>query len=181
MIFQDKNITMKNGVEAVLRSPKVEEAKMMLDYIIKASGETNFLVRYPEEWDYNIDSEKSFIKGHNDSPNEMLIACFIDGQAAGMCDISFGSGIRDSHRAGIGIAILKEYWNLGIGSAMFTEMIAAAKEHGCEIMELNFVEGNERARHLYEKFGFKVVCEKPNYNKLKDGTYLSDFYMQKYL
>ena len=34
---------------------------------------------------------------------------------------------------------------------------------------------------VYEKFGFRVVAEKPNAFKLKDGTYRSEFYMQKYL
>lgn len=35
--------------------------------------------------------------------------------------------------------------------------------------------------HLYEKFGFRVVSERPNAFKLKDGTYLSEIYMQKCL
>ena len=48
-------------------------------------------------------------------------------------------------------------------------------------MELEFIEGNERAKHLYEKVGFRVVAEKPMAIKLKNGTYLSEFYMQKYL
>ena len=48
-------------------------------------------------------------------------------------------------------------------------------------MELEFIEGNDRAKHLYEKFGFRVVAEKPNAFKLKDGTYRNEFYMQKYL
>ena len=64
---------------------------------------------------------------------------------------------------------------------MMTELIAAAEERGAEIIELEFVEGNDRAKRLYEKFGFKVVCEKPNAFKLKDGRYRSEFHMQKYL
>ena len=64
---------------------------------------------------------------------------------------------------------------------MFEELIAAAKDRGTEIMELEFIEGNDRAKHLYEKCGFHVVCEKSNAFKLKDGTYRKEFYMQKYL
>ena len=30
-------------------------------------------------------------------------------------------------------------------------------------------------------FSFRVVSEKPNAFKLKDGTYRNEFYMQKYL
>ena len=105
----------------------------------------------------------------------------VDGAVAGNCEISFKGGIKTSHRATVGIAILKDYWNLGIGSAMFKELIAAARDRKMEIVELEFIKGNERARHLYEKFGFKAVCEKPNAFKLKDGTYQSEVYMQKYL
>ena len=64
---------------------------------------------------------------------------------------------------------------------MFEELVTAAQNRGTEIMELEFIEGNDRARHLYEKFGFRVVSEKPNAFKLKDGTYRNEFYMQKYL
>lgn len=60
-------------------------------------------------------------------------------------------------------------------------MISAAEKRGTEILELEFVEGNNRARHLYEKFGFCIVGEKPKAFKLKDGTYRSEFLMQKYL
>ena len=65
--------------------------------------------------------------------------------------------------------------------ALFEEMIEASRSHGVSIMELEFTEGNERAKHLYEKFGFRVVSEKPNAFRLKDGRMKSEFYMQKYL
>ena len=64
---------------------------------------------------------------------------------------------------------------------MFEELIAAAMRHGTKILELDFIEGNDHARRLYEKFGFRVVAEKPNAIKLKDGAYRKEFYMQKYL
>ena len=35
--------------------------------------------------------------------------------------------------------------------------------------------------HTYEKFGFAVVSERPDIFKLKDGTKLKEFYMQKLL
>ena len=83
--------------------------------------------------------------------------------------------------ATIGVTVLRDYWNLGIGSAMLFELIQIAQTHGTEIVELEVAEGNERAIGLYEKFGFRVVSEKPNALKLKDGTFQKIFYMQKYL
>lgn len=181
MIFEEKKIILKNGKTAILKSPCVEDAEKMLNYIKKACGETDFLMRYPEEWNINVEQEEVWVSRLRSSPGTLGITCYVDDEVAGNCEISFRDGMKTSHRATIAIAILKDYWNLGIGSAMFEELIAAAKSRGVEIMELEFIEGNERAKHLYEKFGFRVVSERPNVIKLKDGTHLKEFYMQKYL
>ena len=82
--------------------------------------------------------------------------------------------------ATVAIAILKEYWNCGIGSAMFAELISVAEARPeIEIIELEFVEGNDRARNLYEKFGFKIVGERPNAFKLKDGCLLKENFLKE--
>lgn len=138
-------------------------------------------MRYPEEWNSSVEQEEGWVNRLRSSPNTLAITCYVDDAVAGNCEISFRSGIKTSHRATIAIAILKDCWGIGIGSAMFEELVAAAQNRGTEIMELEFIEGSERAKHLYEKFGFRVVSERPNAFKLKDGTYLSEIYMQKYL
>ena len=104
------------------------------------------------------------------------------GEIVAQADISFFSGIKTGHRSVVSISVLKKYWGLGIGSAIFTELCDAAKKHeGTEMIELEFIEGNERARCLYEKMGFHIVAEKPNAFRLKDGTYLKEICMQKLL
>lgn len=181
MIFKEKKIALKNGKTAILKSPQTEDAEKLLNYAIKISGETDYLLRYPEEWKNSLKDEENWINALLSSCNGLAITCFVDGEIAGNCNISFGDRIKTAHRATIGMGILKDYWNLGIGTAMLAELIAVARERGTEIMELEFIEGNERAKRLYEKFGFQTVSEKPKAIKLKDGTYLKDFYMQKYL
>ena len=181
MILEDKKITLKDGRTATLKSPCVEDAEKMLNYITKACGETEYLLRYPEEWNITVEQEEAWVNRIRSAPDTLGITCYVEDEVAGNCEISFKGGMKTSHRATIAIAILQDYWNLGIGSAMFEELVAAAQKHGTEIIELEFIEGNERARHLYEKFGFRVVAEKPNAFKLKDGRYVSEVHMQKYL
>lgn len=181
MIFEEKTIILKDGRTAILKSPCVEDAEKLLNYIKKSCSETDFLARYPEEWTTTIGQEEGWVNRLRSSPNTLAITCYVDDAVAGNCEISFRSGIKTSHRATIAIAILKDYWGIGIGFAMFEELVAAAQNRGTEIMELEFIGGNKRAKHLYEKFGFRVVSERPNAFKLKDGTYLSEIYMQKYL
>lgn len=181
MIFDEKKITLKDGRTAILKSPCVEDAEKMLNFIKKSCGETDFLARYPEEWSIDVEQEEAWVKRMLDSPDILTMTCYVDNEVAGNCELRFKSGIKTSHRAEVAIAILREYWNLGIGSSMFSELISEARKRGPEIMELEFMEGNERAKRLYEKFGFRVVSEKPNAYKLKDGTMRKEYYMQKYL
>lgn len=181
MIFDEKKITLKDGRTAILKSPCVENAEKMLNFIKKSCGETDFLARYPEEWSIDVEQEEVWVKRMLESPDILTMTCYVDNEVAGNCELRFKSGIKTSHRAEVAIAILREYWNLGIGSSMFSELISEARKRGAEIMELEFMEGNERAKRLYEKFGFRVVSEKPNAYKLKDGTMRKEYYMQKYL
>ena len=183
MIFEDKQITLKDGRTAILKTPCIEDAEKMLNYIKKSCGETDFLARYPEEWNsVSVESEEKWVKNLRESQSALAITCYIDGEIAGNCEINFRGGIKTSHRATVAIAILKEYWNLGIGSAMFAELISAAESRPeTEIVELEFVEGNDRAKALYEKYGFKIVGERPNAFKLKDGRLLKEYFMQKEL
>lgn len=180
MIFKPKEITLKSGKTAILKTPEISDAAGMLEYITKACGETEFLVRYSEEWAaVTLENEEKWVKRLRESESTLAITCFIDGEIAGNCEISFRGGMKTRHRAVIGIAILEKYWNLGIGSAFFTELIAAAKARDdIEIIELEFIEGNDRARHLYEKFGFRIAGSRPDVFKLKDGTYRDEYYMQ---
>ncbi len=183
MIFEPKTIKLKNGQTAVLKTPETADAEQLLYCIRTASGETPFLSRTAEDWEQTtVESEEKWIRNNRESENDYVITCYVDGVAVGSCEISFFSKGKSAHRAGLGISIIKEYWNLGIGSAMFKELMQLAKEHaGTEIVELEFVEGNDRAQALYEKFGFKIMATKPNAYKLKDGTYQNVCYMQKYL
>lgn len=181
MLLKEKIIILKNGKKGILKSPQVEDAENLLNFIIKACGETEFLLRYPEEYNISVEQEEGWINGNLSSPNDLAITCFVDGAVAGNCGIHFKSDKKVSHLATVDIAILKEFWGLGIGSAMFEELISLARANGTEIIEIEFIEGNERAKRLYEKFGFRVVSERPNVIKLKDGAYLKILYMQKYL
>ncbi len=182
MILQPKQIQLKDGRQAVLRSPEVADATELLAYIKKACGETEFLARYPEEWEnMSLEREQAWVQNRRESPNILAITCFVDGRLVGNCEILFHTGMKTGHRATITIAILQEYWGLGIGSYMFGEMIEAAKTHGTMIMELEFIEGNDRARALYEKFGFEIIGKKPNAIRQRDGRLMSEFMMQKYL
>ncbi len=179
MIREDIHFTLKDGREALIRNPKDEDIQGMLDYLYISSGETEFILRYPEECKkYTAEGEKALFDRMNSSDNETMLVCIVDGKLAGNCQITWPTGIKTRHRATVAIALLKEYWNQGIGTRLFQELIAIAEENEQILqMELEFVEGNSRARALYEKMGFRIAGIKPNAIRLKDGTLLNEYFM----
>jgi len=179
MIIDDVRFKLRDGREALLRSPKEEDIESTLEYLVISAGETDFILRYPEECGkYTPEGEKKLFEQKNESPNEAMIMCVVDGKVVGNCEISFFKGMKTKHRAGIGIALISEFWNQGIGTKMFEEMIRLAESReGVMQIELEFVEGNARARHLYEKMGFRITGVRPNAICLKDGTLLNEYMM----
>ncbi len=181
MIIEEVKFKLKDGREAVLRSPKEEDVESTLEYLVISAGETEFILRYPEECSkYTPEGEKKLFEQKNASPNEAMIMCVVDGKVVGNCEISFFRGMKTRHRASIGIALISEFWNQGIGTKMFEEMIRLAEtREEVTQLELEFVEGNARARHLYEKMGFRIAGVHPNAIRLKDGTLLNNYLMIK--
>jgi len=179
MRIQEFTFTMKDGRTAVVRSPEEKDIMPMLDYLRTVAGETDFLMNYPEETSrYTPEGEKALFERVNASDLEAMLVCTVDGLIAGNCMITFNGRIKTRHRAGIAIAIKREYWGQGIGTRLMQEMIRIAEgKEGVTQLELDFIEGNERAKALYEKMGFKVVAVKPNSIRLKDGTLLNEYSM----
>ena len=179
MKIQDVHFTLKDGRAALLRSPLEEDIPGTLKYLVQSAGETEFIVRYPEECvKYTPEGEKILFEQRNASPNGAMLVCLVEGQVAGTCEINFFTSIKTRHRASVAIALLKEYWNQGIGTRMFRELIRLAEERpGITQMELEFAEGNSRARALYEKMGFRIAGVHPNALRLKSGQLLNEYLM----
>ena len=181
MLINDIWFDLKDGRRALLRCPKEEDVAGMLEYLFVSAGETEYILRYPEECSkYTPEGEKELFAKKNSSENECMLVCLVDGRVVGNCEISFLTGMKTRHRGSVAIALLSEYWNQGIGTRMFQELIRLAESRENVLqMELEFVEGNSRARCLYEKMGFRITGVRPNAIRLKDGTLLNEYMMTR--
>lgn len=183
MIFSSVSFTLKDGRSAILRSPDpVRDAADLVQYLYDTAADTPFVLRTPEEVSMTVEGEERFLEAVVDSDTDCMILCEVDGRIAGNCHLSFRTKMKVRHRSEVAIALRKEYWNLGIGTAMFEAMIGIAQaREGVTVMELEFVEGNARARALYEKMGFRIVGMHPDAIRQKDGTSLALYLMQRKL
>lgn len=97
MIFEEKTIILKDGRTAILKSPCVEDAEKLLNYIKKSCSETDFLARYPEEWTTTIGQEEAWVNRLRSAPDTLGITCYVDGEDAGNCEISFRGDMKVTH------------------------------------------------------------------------------------
>ena len=183
MQFTPKQITLKDGCIAILRSPDpVADAADLVQYLYDTAADTPFVLRTPEEIRYTVEGEERFLQNVVDSPNDCMILCEVDGHIAGNCHLAFNTRIKTRHSCSVAIALRKAYWNNGIGTEMFKAMESLARgREGILQMELEFIEGNTRARALYEKAGFRIVGLHPDAIRQEDGTMCALVAMQKKL
>ena len=171
MQYDEKTIPLKNGKSARLRAAREEDAGAMLDFIRRAARETDYLALTPAETDaYTVESEAEFLRDPIRSPNKLMIVAEVDGAVAGNCQLVFLCSGKTCHRAAVMIGLLREFWGLGIGTALMNE---------AEKMEV--IEGNERAMGLYRKMGFTVMAEHPDAFRLSDGSSHAAIFMRKVL
>lgn len=181
MFYPEKSITLKDSRTVLFRSPAPDDAEEMLCYLKTTAGETPYLLRTPEECTMTVPEERAFLESVLKAEYDVMIICTVDGKLAGNCRIVRKNKHKNRHRGTVMIALLKEFWGLGIGTAMFEEMIALAKQWGLMQLELEVIEGNTRAIALYHKMGFEITGFTPDAIRLEDGTMLKEFIMVKKL
>ncbi len=182
MHLEEKQIQLKDGRMCTLRNPRPEDALSAIEYMRITAGETDFLVRYPEEVQVTEEKERGFLQWMVDSERDLMLIAEVDGELVGTSSFSPAGGkLRNRHRCSMGIALLQKVWGQGISMAMFELLFEKAKEAGYEQMELEVVARNERAVALYEKLGFEKFGIRPRAVKQKDGSYDDYLIMVKYL
>lgn len=180
MIIGERRIQL-GGHELLLRCAREEDAQRLLDYLKTTSGETRFLIREPDEVTMTEEDERRFIRMQNESERDVMLLAFYDGEFAGNGSLMGMGPSRYRHRAGVAIALFQAYTGLGIGRAMMEALLAIAREHGIEQVELEVVADNARAIALYKKLGFEVYGTMPRNMKYRDGTYADVYWMMKRL
>ena len=182
MRFPEREIILRDGRICILRPTSPDDAARMIEYMKETAAETPWLLRYPDEVSYTLESEKEILGRLLDDPFSVMMAASVDGEVAGNCSVS-GIGMKRKirHRCSMAIALYRAYWNLGIGRAMIGYLSELAGQIGYEQMDLEVVAENEQAQRLYHKCGFTESGRRIHALKFDDGSYHDEILMYKKL
>ena len=181
MRLNPETIRLPDGRALTLRSAEPDDAAAMIEYLNLISAETHFLTRWPEEAarDYSPEKETGFLQAIAHAPNRMMLTLFdAAGRVAGNAGLHpHAPTEKERHRADLGVALIRDYWHLGLGSLLLDRAILEARRMGYEQLELSVFSGNARALALYRRKGFLECGRTPKAFKLRDGSYEDDVLM----
>lgn len=182
MVFAEQTVLLLDGSDLTLRSAVPEDACSLLACLQDTTAETPYLLREPGECSFTPEQERQFLQGMADSPRELMLLGFCDGELAGSCSLSaVGPYRRVAHRCEVAIALYRKFCGRGMGTAMMTALLDQAKTARYEQAELTVVADNRPAVALYERLGFVRCGTLPHNMKYADGRYADACWMQKSL
>lgn len=176
-----KELKLKNGKTAILRSPIKEDAQAMIDYLNIIGGESDFITFGKNEFSMSVEAEQDYIERVNSMNNSKNVLIIIENEIVGIASITSVQKERMKHNGTLGISLRKKYWGIGLGSDIMAYLIEWAKSNKItKKINLLVREDNIRGVKLYEKFGFekegllkKDICVNGiYYNTIAMGLYI---------
>ncbi|MDP2671789.1 MAG: GNAT family N-acetyltransferase [bacterium] len=168
IVFEGKS---KKGRNFLIRYIQDGDAKAMCDYMNVISQERTFISYQGEE--LVPEEEKKYVERKIEAVEEgrsVELLAFFGEKLIGIVNLDLG--VRTSqHIAGLGISIARGFRDEGIGSKFFETVISEGKKNlkGLEIVKLSVFAKNEKAKQIYEKFGFSEYGRLPDGVKLEKG------------
>lgn len=176
-----KIIKLKDDKELLLRKPTEEDAESMIEYLNIVGGESDNLLFGKNEFRLTVEQEREYIKNINDNDNALMLLGIINNKIISVSQVNASNRKRISHNSELAISVKKEYWGMGIGSAIMEELIDFAKNNNTiKTISLGVKASNKKAQHIYEKLGFKEVGVHRNFFNI-NGNYDDEILMDLYI
>lgn len=158
----------------VIKKAACDDAARILQYLKQIGAETDNLTFGAEGLPFTVESEAAYIRQIENSCDEIMLIAKENGKIVGNASLS-RLPRRMRHRGDLGVSVLKECWNRGIGRQLLREIINFAKEHSFEVIDLQVRSDNLSAIHLYETFGFRKIGTHPVFFKIGDEEIPFDY------
>jgi len=170
-----KHFKAEDSRAVVLRAPQWKDLDDLLDFINSLVEEEADICRdkkatREEEADWLgrllVEIEKGVMIG---------VVAEVEGRVVANSEVKRRSGPM-GHVGYLGIAIKAGYRNMGIGTEMMKTLIEESRKMGLKVLVLEVFASNKRARHVYEKVGFKESGRIPK-GIYKKGKYIDSITM----
>jgi len=151
-------VDLRDGRKATLERVTEDDAPGMLAYLEVIAGETDFLSFGPGEFGMTVDQEAAFLRSLADplasEMKGMMVKAVVAGEMVGNALLTRSPRPRLRHGAELGLSVRRDFWGVGLGSALCKTIFSEAKRTGVTRIALKVRADNARAIRLYERLGF---------------------------
>ena len=149
--------------ELVIEEAQREDAASLARLLETVALESDFLAQDDRSSILSAEQLATYIESHQHRLNEICLVAKLGHEVIGVCNVTSDQDTKTSHIGDVFIAVSKPYWGNGVG---------------CRL-ELTVQARNERAVHLYQKFGFDIEGTKKRGARTKNGEFLDVYLMAK--
>jgi RimJ/RimL family protein N-acetyltransferase len=169
----------KDGREVTLRAPKWDDLDDMLEFINSLVDEGADIIMDTKQ---TMEQEVEWLArllNRLEKDEITVVVAEVGGRFVGQVVVT-PRRMRSKHVGFLGIALKDGCREIGIGTELMKEAENQSRRLGLEILNLEVFATNERAKHVYEKVGYREVGAWPKVIK-KDGVYIDGILMSKSL
>ena len=150
-----KEIELKDGRKIIIRKAEKSDARAIIEYLQVVGGESDYITFGKDEFEKTVAEEEMFIENISNTKNALFILAEMDGKIIGNLSFAGGPRKRIEHVGEFGVTVLKDYWGIGVGTALVRELIQWSRESGI-IRKINLRSrtDNFSAISTYENLGF---------------------------
>lgn len=163
------------GVE--IRPARPADARQSQRLFAEVAAEGRYIRTEEVRWSIR-DLRKHYRRAWTTS--QATIVAVTEGRVIGMLGIAREAHPVTHHVASLGMHLAKDWRSRGVGSALLAEAFRWARWAGVEKLALTVYPDNDRARKLYEKFGFVEEGRMIGHSKKRHG-YEDEIVMGRWL
>lgn len=177
MKFEEKKIKLKDETVITIRIGVESDAENLMRTIKTYLGDSDFIPQNPQEYKLTFEEQKALIRSFLEKENSLLLVAVKGEEILGNIDLTGNLREAMSHTAVIGMGILKEWRNSGLGTELMRLSINWAKTNPVlELLCLQVYAENDLGVALYKKMGFEENGRIENYFK-QNGRYYDNVMM----
>jgi len=178
MKFSRSDILLKNKEIVTIELCNSEDAKELIYTVKTYLADSKYMLTGPDNFDPPLEQEKQWIRSFLEKENSLLLIARHGSKILGNIDLTGGKVEITKHTAVIGMGILKEWRNTGLGTALLNKGIDWARQNPLlEILWLQVFAENTAAITIYKKAGFEIDGVQKRFFRTKDNIYYDNVIM----